>query len=123
MSYDHDKWCAETRCEVCNRQGVIGVASSSMGAISFAFCLECAQQPAEPEFMFTFTYHSTGGGNVAEWVRDMYTWRGDRYISWDDWAAYASEHPEEYPDPFADYEPPSDEEIQQMFDDSAEFSR
>jgi hypothetical protein len=39
---------ATMRCDVCGALGIIGVASSALGAISFAYCRPCAVNGAEP---------------------------------------------------------------------------
>lgn len=51
-------------CDVCERtdQEVVGVASSSLGPMSFAWCRECLQHCAEPKWMLEF-------------VRDQDNWR------------------------------------------------
>lgn len=103
--YDKDKFLAETKCDTCGQQGVIGVASSSLGPISFAFCLECAHKPAEPEFMFVMAYwNSDKGEGVADWVRSMYTYDREeqKYVSWNDWVDYVRANPGAYLDPFED---------------------
>lgn len=35
--------------------------------------------------MFEYTYE-TCGNDVADWVRDMWTWQEGRYVSWDEYA-------------------------------------
>lgn len=83
-------------CNCCQRGGVIGVASSSMGAISFAFCVPCLQQSAEPEVMFRYLYDevSTEGEGIADWVKEMYTWKDGKYISWDEYVALRKSLPQ-----------------------------
>lgn len=76
---------AELECNVCGKPAV-GVASSALGAISFAFCVDCLKQPAEPIYMFETTAW-TCGNNVHEGVRAMYTFVDGEYISWDNWFA------------------------------------
>ena len=75
---------AHLGCDVCNRDGVIGVASSSLGAISFAFCAECCAKPAEPRFMFEYLFDdvSDNGEGLAEHVNDFWTWIDGRYVGW-----------------------------------------
>jgi len=75
---------ADMTCDVCDRGGVIGVASSSLGPISHAYCEECARKPAEPEWMFGMTYDDTEG-NVASWVHRLWTWKDGAYVQWLDW--------------------------------------
>jgi hypothetical protein len=59
-----------------------------MGPISFGYCCECALKPAEPEFLFAMTFEDCGI-EVAEWVKDIWTWRDGAYVSWSDYAASA----------------------------------
>jgi len=70
-------------CDVCGRDA-IGVASSSLGAVSWAFCQECARKPAEPACMFQYMYHdvSDHGEGLREEMNDFYTWIDGRYVSW-----------------------------------------
>lgn len=49
---------SSAKCEVCGSDDVIGVASSSMGAISLSWCLDCAQSNREP-------WHVLVGGLVG----------------------------------------------------------
>ena len=53
-----------SKCECCKRDGVeiLGVASSSLGPMSLAFCRECLENRAEPKWMLEF-------------VRDEDNWR------------------------------------------------
>jgi hypothetical protein len=78
---------AGDRCDVCDREGVVGVASSSLGAVSWAFCKECLQKPAEPECMFCYLYEDVsdkGEGLIAE-INSMHTFQGGVYVSWPDY--------------------------------------
>lgn len=76
----------ERACDCCRRNEPVGVASSAMGAISFAFCGECLIQNAEPEMMFEFTAWVTGG-DAAPHVNDFTTFVDGRYIGWSEWIA------------------------------------
>lgn len=71
-------------CNVCGGEAV-AVASSSLGPVSWAFCNPCLTKPAEPGCMFEYTYE-TCGDDVADWVRNMWTWQNGRYVSWDEYA-------------------------------------
>jgi hypothetical protein len=75
-------------CDVCGRAAV-GVASSSLGAVSWAFCAECARKPAEPLSMFVYLYDdvSDHGQGLREEINDFYTWIDGRYVSWPDYVA------------------------------------
>ncbi len=77
---------ADMACDVCRRAGVVGVASSSMGAVSWAFCRECLDNLAEPECMFEHTFECCGD-EVADWVRSMSTWRNGSYVTWAEYVA------------------------------------
>jgi len=86
--------CADTlaglTCDVCQRKPVIGVASSSLGPISLAYCRECANKPAEPLWLFEFTYEQCGT-EVREDIKSMFAWMGDEYISWDEFVKTKTE--------------------------------
>ena len=71
-------------CEVCNVNEMVAVCCSAFGAMSSAYCLECHQRMAEPEFGFSYVWESTDG-NVAEWVHQMSTWKDGRYWTWQEW--------------------------------------
>jgi hypothetical protein len=63
----------DLKCQVCGAPA-IGVASSSLGPISFAYCAECAQSGAEP-YGFTVGYVAVTCGNtpeaIAEWFQPV----------------------------------------------------
>lgn len=113
--FDKDKFLAESKCDVCGRQGIVGVASSCLGAISFAFCAECLSQGAEPEFMLGFTWDMTGG-NPAEWVRELKTYKDGRYITWDEFKADADANPEKWT-----MDPPEEPEFSSELEEEAFF--
>lgn len=71
-------------CDCCDREGVAGVLSSALGPISFAYCKECAEKNAEPEFMFRATYEMIGE-DVADHVKRCTTFHEGRYYSWEEW--------------------------------------
>jgi hypothetical protein len=48
-------------CDVCGRGNVVGVYSSSLGAISFAYCEECALNDAEPRGICVWQILDCGG--------------------------------------------------------------
>lgn len=74
----------DSKCDVCGRSPILGVASSSLGPISFAFCDECIQKNAEPACMLDATLDSVGL-NVAPHVKACSTWVNGVYISWDEY--------------------------------------
>jgi len=70
-------------CDVCGEPAV-GVASSSLGAISYAYCEECLLRYAEPVTAFEITYEVTSG-DVADWVKELTTYVNGKYLTWDEW--------------------------------------
>jgi hypothetical protein len=70
-------------CDVCGKSAV-GVASSSLGAISYAYCNECLLRYAEPVTAFEITYEVTSG-DVADWVKELTTYVDGKYLTWDEW--------------------------------------
>lgn len=83
---------SELTCDVCG-QPAIGVASSCVGPISWAFCRECLNQKAEPEFSFGYLYDevSTDGEGLADWVSILKTFKDGRYWTWDEWVKWRHE--------------------------------
>lgn len=75
---------AGNTCDVCGREPILGVASSSFAAVSWAFCKECIEKPAEPLTTFSYLYDfvSTDGDGLAPEVNNFYTWKDGKYISW-----------------------------------------
>ena len=58
-------------CQCCGREDSnLIVASSALGAVSFAYCVECNRNYAEPLGMLNAVYESCGG-DVAEWMLDV----------------------------------------------------
>lgn len=57
-------------CDVCGDEA-IGVASSTLGAVSFAYCRECLRVGADVPSIVAFSIASCGIDNVHEWVRNM----------------------------------------------------
>lgn len=78
----------DLKCNVCQRPAV-GVASSSLGAVSWAFCSECAHKPAEPECMFCYMYEdvSDRGEGLREEMNSFHTFIKGAYVSWPDYVA------------------------------------
>lgn len=74
-------------CDVCQRgDRDVAVASSCLGAMSLAFCQECLGQNAESEGMFLFTA-SMCGDQVADFVKQLTTFKDGTYIGYLDWYA------------------------------------
>lgn len=72
-------------CDVCRCDSALGCASSALGPITWAYCSACLQNKAEPESMFAYTYECCGN-DVADWVRELTTYHGGQYVSWDAYA-------------------------------------
>ena len=69
------------KCEVCGNDDGVGVASSSLGPMSFCYCQKCLSMNAEPWVMLEATYACTDG-DVAEWVKQTTTFVDGKYITW-----------------------------------------
>lgn len=72
-------------CNVCEQNEAAGVASSPLGAISFAYCTKCLEHGAEPLHMWHTTIWICGDPeNVSE---DFREWacsvHDNEYIRWD----------------------------------------
>lgn len=69
-------------CQVCGRGPGRGIASSTLGAVSFSYCTECLQERAEPLFMWHSTICTCGGWeHVHEGLRiNAKSWKDGRYI-------------------------------------------
>lgn len=80
-------------CDCCNQpfaDGAGSVASSSIGAISFAFCQRCLLESAEPEIMFIHLRDDVARPDepnlgLREEVFDMVTFKDGKYITFRDW--------------------------------------
>lgn len=77
---------AGATCDVCGKPSV-GVASSSLGAVSWAFCSECARKPAEPLCMFAYMFDdvSDNGEGLRKEMNEFYTFKDGAYLSWPDY--------------------------------------
>lgn len=75
-------------CDVCGQREALGVASSALGPVSWAYCRECLRKPADVACMFAATIDGCdGSANVADWVKDLWTWDGGAYVTFADFAA------------------------------------
>jgi len=74
------------KCNVCGKDEIAGVACSGLGAMSLAYCRECADCGAEPEYLFAFTAEMCGT-EVADFVKEMCTFKDGAYVGWNDWIA------------------------------------
>ena len=68
------------RCEVCERNESVGVASSVLGAFSLAFCSDCLEKKAEP-FWAIRALVETCGFDLAEWAEELTTYYRGEYIT------------------------------------------
>jgi hypothetical protein len=50
-----------SKCDVCQRERQVAVASYPYGAISFAYCIECLQHSAYPKWALEATLLEVGG--------------------------------------------------------------
>lgn len=75
-------------CDCCGKEA-IGVASSSVGAISFAWCKECINQGAEPELMLMYlaedVCHEDGSGLHDYIYNELKTFKDGEYITFREW--------------------------------------
>ena len=83
---------AMPNCDVCGKSAV-GVASSSFGPVSWAFCSECANMPAEPLCMFAYLYDdvSDRGDGLSGEVNQFFTFIDGAYVSWRDYVRHRRE--------------------------------
>jgi hypothetical protein len=65
-------------CECCKNVRAVWVASSSLGAVSHAYCMECLRKKAEPFGMLYMTYEICGG-QVADWFWELVTYFDGEY--------------------------------------------
>jgi late competence protein required for DNA uptake (superfamily II DNA/RNA helicase) len=73
-------------CDVCNKNEALGVASSPFGAISYAYCRECLNKPADPLMTFEYLFE-TIYPNEAAWVYKYFTFKDGKYISWQEFVS------------------------------------
>jgi hypothetical protein len=79
-------------CECCNLDKEVWVCSSSLGPLSLAFCRECLDHKAEPEWLFRMTLDDVGADYIAPWVRQLSTFKDGQYLSWQEWLNLIKEH-------------------------------
>lgn len=73
----------EQRCDVCGRDGWVAVGASPLAAMSLAYCTECLQQGAEPEWLVAATVECCGGAqHVHPEVLETPVFRSGRYEPW-----------------------------------------
>ncbi len=71
------------KCECCNVNDSVGVASSTLGGFSLRYCAECNRKNAEPLGMICHIIQDFGD-DVAEWVKDLTAFHNGEYIHWDE---------------------------------------
>lgn len=74
-------------CNCCNENEAVGVASSSLGPVSFAYCRRCLDEDADCEVMFQVMADMVNGDDtgLADYVKRMKTFKNGSYITWSDW--------------------------------------
>lgn len=80
----------DKKCDVCGEKEAIGVASTSV-PFSCAFCLECAQQGADPEWIFEYYLDEVAGGDPSKIREGLTTYVNGKYVSFHDWARMKKE--------------------------------
>ena len=65
-------------CNVCEEHEALGVASSALGAVSFAYCRECLEHNADVYGMIQFSFEDCQG-KVADWVKDLSIYKDGIY--------------------------------------------
>jgi hypothetical protein len=79
---------AYPNCDVCGGAAK-GVAASSLGPISLAYCQECLSRGAEPIGMWHLTIGLCDGpdGVRPEFTEHAASYKNGRYIGWDEIAS------------------------------------
>lgn len=72
-------------CEVCGTGAAIGVASTSI-PYSCAYCVECAQHGADPEWVLEHLLNEVAGGDPTKLAPGLITYKDGKYISFEEWA-------------------------------------
>jgi hypothetical protein len=74
-------------CDVCQKNKAAGVASSSLGACSFAYCHECLNQNADHVVMFQVLADMVEGDitKLRPEVHDMKIYENGNYVPFSDW--------------------------------------
>ena len=65
-------------CDICGRPAK-GVASSTLGAFSYAICQDCLTNNAEPEDILRGVVEDCGG-DVCDWVKELMIYRDGKYV-------------------------------------------
>lgn len=70
-------------CDVCHKNPMIGVASTSV-PFSCAYCSECAEQGADPEWIFVM-WAEDHGYKPQDLVSGLVTYKDGRYLTYEKW--------------------------------------
>lgn len=73
-------------CDVCGIRPMIGVASTSQ-PFSCAYCIECAREGADPEWIFEYLLQDVANGDPAQIREGLVTWSAGRFMTFHEWAA------------------------------------
>ncbi len=65
-------------CNVCDKNEALGVASSTLAAMSFAYCRECLEHNADVYGLIQFSFEECEG-HVADWVLELSIYRDGTY--------------------------------------------
>lgn len=103
-SFNQEEFNRTSKCDVCKRVGIAGLASSCLGPITLAYCQECLNNNAEPEWLLGFNWDSCRE-DVAYWVRELKTWVNDKYITYEQFESDAIANPEKWILECPDYNP------------------
>ena len=79
---------ADLKCDVCGRSPASGVASSPFVAMSFAYCHDCLEKPADCESVFAYLWEDVANFDLTglhSAVFRYHTWRHGRYWRFRDW--------------------------------------
>jgi hypothetical protein len=92
--FDREKYLAETECEVCGCAGIAGVASSVLAPYSAAYCRRCLEENADCYWLFIYMYYEVGqrGEGIADWVKQLRTYRDGHYVTWAQFDALQREY-------------------------------
>jgi reverse gyrase len=81
----------ELPCGVCKGESggkFVGVACVPSVPLSIAWCSNCIQRDAAPDYVFEHDFIFVANGdvnNLCEWARTRVTWVDGKYISFDEY--------------------------------------
>ena len=81
-------------CDVCHTRPPIGVASTHV-PFSCAYCRECAEAEADPEWVFQYLLEDVATNRDPSTIqRGLVTWKDGAFVDFHTWAeAYLQAHP------------------------------